>query len=176
MAKKQPLPEQITRDKNGRYRRSCPSCGKEQSYLRRNYAIESLRLGKICKACSNKKTDNCNRGWHRGVRISWLNRFRIGAELRRLEWKLTLDDIADLMEEQNNRCALTGLSIEFPEVGHPQNAPASIDRIDSSKGYVRDNIQLVVKRINMMKQQYSQDEVIDMCLQVALTHYNLACP
>lgn len=174
MAKKQPLPKQITLGEEGRYHRNCPSCGADQSYLRRNYAIESFRLGKVCKACSNKQADNCHRGWHRGIRISWFNQFRTNAELRGYEWQLTLDDVADLMEAQNSQCALTGLSIEFPESGHPYKAPASIDRINSTKGYERGNIQLVVRKINMMKQQYSQGEFLEMCLQVALTHYNLA--
>ena len=43
----------------------------------------------------------------------------------------------------------------------------SIDRIDSNKGYSRDNIQLVYPKINMMKFTYSQDEFIDLCKRVS---------
>jgi hypothetical protein len=141
-----------------------------QSYLRKNYAEESLRLGKICKSCSNKKTENSHRGWHRNIRISWFNQFRAGAETRGLVWDLDLDDIADLMVEQDFRCALSGEPIEFPEFGHPQNAPASIDRIDSSKGYIKNNVQLVTRKVNMMKQSYSQEEFIEVCKKVS--NYN----
>lgn len=158
---------QVTKGKDGRYYKDCPECGKTQSYLRKNYAEESLRLKKLCKGCSNKKTENCHRGWHRGIRVSWFNKFKTGAETRGLEWSLSMDCVADVMEQQGNKCALTGWSIEFPELGHPQAASASIDRVDNSLGYLPENIQLVDKRVNMMKQQYSQDDFIAVCLAVA---------
>jgi len=78
-----------------------------------------------------------------------------------------MDDIADLYGEQKGLCALTGWGIAFPECGHPQTSLASIDRIDSSFGYLKENIQLVDKRVNMMKQQYSQEEFILICRAVA---------
>lgn len=46
----------------------------------------------------------------------------------------------------------------------------SVDRIDSNKGYEPDNIQLVDKRINMMKQSLSNDEFIELCCKVAEQH------
>jgi hypothetical protein len=152
---------------NGRYAKHCLSCGAQQTYLRKNYAIESLRLKKLCKGCSNKITDNCHRGWYRAIRVSWYNKFKSGALLRGLEWDITLDDIADVMEAQNGKCALTGWDIEFPEAGHPQKAPASIDRIDSSKGYILDNVQLLTRHVNMMKQSYDNDYFIEVCKAVA---------
>lgn len=157
----------VTKGDDGRYHKPCPECRKDQSYLRKNYAEESLRLNKLCKGCSNKKTENSNRGWHRGVRVSWFNKFKTGAETRGIKWDLDIDYVASLMEFQKNSCALTGWSIEFPESGHPQNAPASIDRIDSSKGYIEGNVQLVTRHVNMMKQHYSQDYFIEVCKAVA---------
>lgn len=40
---------------------------------------------------------------------------------------------------------------------------ASIDRIDSSNGYIEDNIQWVHKDVNMMKQKMTNIELIEMC-------------
>ena len=157
----------ITKGIDNRWYKSCPSCNNEQSYLRKNYAEESLRLGKQCKSCSNKDVSNCHRGWHRGIRVSWLNQFKSGSETRKIEWDLTIDDVANLYENQKGLCALTDVSIAFPEIGHPQKAIASIDRIDSSKGYVQNNVQLVTRQVNMMKQSYSQDLFIDTCIKVA---------
>lgn len=158
---------QVTQGSDGRYYKRCPECNEMQSYLRKNYAEESLKAGKVCKSCSNKKTDNCHRGWHRGVRVSWFNKFKSNAELRGLDWDLSLDDIADLMESQNSKCCLTGWSIEFPESGHPQKAPASIDRVNSNLGYIKENVQLVTRQVNMMKQAYTQEEFIKVCRAVA---------
>jgi hypothetical protein len=157
----------VTQGEDGRYYKPCPECGIMQSYLRKNYAEQSLFLGKICKTCSNRKTDNSHRGWHRDIRISWYNRFKINAEMRGIFWDLTIDNIADLMESQDFRCALSGEPIEFPDFGNYQKSPASIDRIDSSKGYIKDNIQLVTRKVNMMKQSYSQEEFIEVCKKVA---------
>lgn len=159
---------EITKGEDGRYYKPCPSCKELQSYLRRNYAVESLRLNKECKSCSNKHTENCHRGWHRGIRISWFNQFKTSAEVRGILWELTLDDVADLMETQGNKCALTGWDIEFPESGHPDKAPASLDRIDSKKDYTKLNTQIVTRKVNMMKQQYSQEDFIKVCKAVAV--------
>jgi hypothetical protein len=159
---------EITKGEDGRYYKPCHSCGELQSYLRRNYAVESLRLNKECRSCSNKHTENCHRGWHRGIRISWFNQFKTSAEVRGILWELTLDDVADLMEIQENKCALTGWDIEFPESGHPYKAPASLDRIDSKKDYTKLNTQIVTRKVNMMKQQYSQEDFIEVCKAVAV--------
>lgn len=152
---------------NGRFAKNCPSCGEQQTYLRKNYAEASMRLKKLCKACSNKITENCSRGWHRGIRVSWYNKFQTSANLRGIAFAITIDDIADLMEQQGGQCALSGWCIDFPEVGHPQTANASIDRIDSQFGYIQGNVQLVHKMVNMCKQTYSQDDFIAMCLAIA---------
>lgn len=161
---------QVTKGQDGRYYKPCPTCGDLQSYLRKNYAEESLKLGKECKKCSKKRNENCHRGWHRGIRVSWFNKFKTGAELRGILWGLTIDDVADLMEMQSYRCALTGWDIEFPESGHPQKALASLDRIDSKKAYTKDNTQIVTRQVNMMKQQYSQEDFIKVCKAVTETH------
>lgn len=158
---------QITLGPDKRWYRPCPSCGNIQSYLRKNYAEESLRANKRCKGCANKQGENCHKGSTRGIRVSWFNKFKTGAETRGIEWALTIDDVADVYEKQEQQCALTGQSIVFPLFGHPNTAAASIDRINSDLGYTRDNIQLVTKHINMMKQAYTQEHFIAMCKAVA---------
>lgn len=157
----------VVKGLDGRYYKPCSKCGKEQSYLRKTYAEESLRLAKLCKSCSNKEVENCHRGWHRGVRISWFNKFKTSAEVRGISWELSLDDVADLLKEQESLCALSGVEITFPETGHPQKAPASIDRINSKLGYTRENSQLLTREVNMMKQSYTQERFIAICTLVA---------
>lgn len=39
--------------------------------------------------------------------------------------------------------------------------PLSLDRVDSSKGYIRGNIQWVTKRINWMKGDLSMEEFLE---------------
>jgi hypothetical protein len=40
---------------------------------------------------------------------------------------------------------------------------ASVDRIDSSKGYTKDNIQFVCFMANIAKNKFSCDELINFC-------------
>lgn len=167
MPKAMDLPPGLRKGSDGRYRKKCAECGVEQSYLRRNYAIHSLILGKSCHKCSNRKTPNCHRGWHRGIRISWFNKYMVCAETRGIPFDITLDDVADLYTKQDRKCALTGWPISFPDVGFRHDSHVSIDRIDSKGGYTAANIQLVHKSVNMMKQNYSQQFFIEVCHAVS---------
>lgn len=77
--------------------------------------------------------------------------------------------------KQNRRCAISGLELTFDYLGnradwkHSETCKitASLDRIDSSKGYVEGNVQWVHKRINIMKNDVPQSEFIEWCRTVA---------
>ena len=150
---------------DGRWCKNCPTCNVEQDYLRKNYAEASLRENKECKSCSNKRTENCHRGYVGHIRVSWFKKTQLGAALRNIEFDLTIEQIDDKFIQQDFRCALSGLPIGFSEVGSIHTI--SIDRIDSSAGYTIDNVQLLHKDVNMMKQTYSQERFIEICLAVA---------
>jgi len=160
------LPKELYKGKDGRWYKPCPSCGAEQSYLRRNYAVMSHKEGKECKSCSNKKPENnAHKGWIKGVlRSSFVYKYEAQADIRGLDWDVTFEYLADVLIEQDFKCSLTGWDIDAMEVN---KNTASLDRIDSSKGYVEGNVQWVHKMVNMCKQQYSQEEFIDMCIAVA---------
>lgn len=57
-------------------------------------------------------------------------------------------------------CNLTGLKLEFKTL---KKQTASLDRIDSTKGYVEGNVQWIHKDINLMKNRLPQDYFISMC-------------
>ena len=44
---------------------------------------------------------------------------------------------------------------------------ASLDRIDSNKGYIKGNVQWVHKDVNTMKMDHTQEEFIKICTMVA---------
>lgn len=76
---------------------------------------------------------------------------------RRYEFNLTEEYVISLLESQNFLCKLSGLPITVEE------GNASLDRIDSTKGYIEGNVQFVHKTINFMKNTMSQDEFIRFC-------------
>lgn len=96
-----------------------------------------------------------------------LTSLKSGASKRGLEFNITLDDMYDQLLLQNYKCALTGDVLYFQKTSRGQKeANASLDRIDSSKGYVKGNIQWVLKNINRMKFDLSQELLIELCEKV----------
>jgi hypothetical protein len=159
------LPDQVYKRTDGRWCKPCPSCGVEQDYLRRNYAVHSFSLNKECKTCSNRKTENSGRGLYNGVRLSWFHKCKISAETRGIFWSLVVEDVWQKYVDQDGVCNLSGIPIGWSAIG--QSHTASIDRIDSAKGYTIDNIQLLHKDINMMKQAFQQEHFVALCNSVA---------
>jgi hypothetical protein len=150
---------------NGRWAKECPKCGIEQTYLRKNYAEASEKLGKLCKKCANKiNGSNIHKGYYKGVlRSSFVHKYKSNAALRGIVWSIEFDYLADLLIEQDFKCSLTGESLDAMEI---QNN-ASLDRIDSNLGYEVGNVQWVTVDVNMMKQSYSQERFIEICKSVA---------
>jgi len=89
------------------------------------------------------------------------------------EIKITLDEVYKVGESQNWKCAFTGVDLEFVRGGtnwggkwcNPNSC--TIDRIDSSKGYIKGNIQLVTWKVNCIKRDLSDEEFVGICKQVA---------
>jgi hypothetical protein len=78
---------------------------------------------------------------------------------------------------QERRCALSGNDIEFRSniydgTGYTSGS-ASLDRIDSDKGYIEGNVQWVHKHVNLMKRSLSQEAFIDLAHQIAKKHPRL---
>ncbi len=81
------------------------------------------------------------------------------AEKSNRDFDITLEDLEKIILKQKNACALTGMI--FTKEFLP-----SLDRIDSSKGYIRENIQLVLIKINIMKSNFNQKDFIELCKKV----------
>lgn len=89
------------------------------------------------------------------------------------ECSLTLENLKQQWENQQGICPYTGWTMENPRTSchsirsklHP--ARASLDRIDSSKGYTPDNIQFVSFMANMAKNRFSDEELLRFCQAVA---------
>jgi hypothetical protein len=84
---------------------------------------------------------------------------------QRIPVNVSVGEAWDLFLKQDKKCALSGLPLTIS--GASRYNTASVDRIDSSRGYELDNIQWVHKDINFMKRTYSQDYFIGMCKMVS---------
>lgn len=71
-----------------------------------------------------------------------------------------------LFKRQRGLCALSGMVLTMPRFTRDTKT-ASLDRIDSSRGYVRGNVQWVHKDVNRMKNTFEQRYFIEMCQRIA---------
>ena len=85
------------------------------------------------------------------LKKSW-NRFKDAANI--LDYNLTEDYIKELLEKQEYKDFYTGIK---PEDYHEY----SIDRIDSSKGYIQGNIVITTNVVNVMKGEMSVEEFLN---------------
>jgi len=89
------------------------------------------------------------------------------AKIKQIEFNVTIEEIWDLFLKQNRKCALTGRVLTFNKRKDSTEGTASLDRIDSSKGYSFENIQWIHKDLQYMKVDFSQEEFINYCYEVA---------
>lgn len=79
---------------------------------------------------------------------------KYGAKKRNLDFEITKQDAYELLEKQNFKCHFSGMDIlNF----------ASLDRIDSSKGYILGNITWVHKDVNILKWEFPVKYFLDIC-------------
>ncbi len=67
---------------------------------------------------------------------------------------------------QDGICALSGRKLTFGTRKRAWQMTASLDRIDSSRGYEMDNIQWIHKRLQFMKNNLTDDEFVGWCRDI----------
>lgn len=90
-----------------------------------------------------------------------INASKQRARLKNREHSITVDDIKKIYPK-DGCCPIFGMKLEFNSAGFRENSP-SIDRIDSAKGYTKDNIQIVSWKANRIK-GYASVEELEMLL------------
>lgn len=104
---------------------------------------------------------NCKNPKWRGVgeiSQSFVYAIKRGAKERKLRFNIPIKYLWELFQQQSRKCALSGLELRFQTTRKDYDATASLDRIDSSKGYIKGNVQWVHKNINYMKQEMTNEE------------------
>lgn len=129
----------------------------------------SLLTGKTrsCYSCGNeRKFQGVN-----NLSKTYFSKLKNGAEKRGLNFNLTLEELWELFLIQEKKCKLTNLTINL-SWSSKQIQTASLDRIDSSKGYTIENVQWVHKDINKMKNNFKQDYFVEICRLVTKQNTN----
>lgn len=140
----------------------CNNCNKE--FLKAKWTFGVYR-------CQCYKTINgaYNYQGYKAISAVYFKSCKSNALKRNLEFNITKEDIWKQWLIQNEKCALSGLhlTIERNYKKMKEGMTASLDRIDSKKGYTIDNIQWIHKHLNKMKMNYDNQYFIDMCKLIA---------
>lgn len=120
------------------------SCG---HYIGRNFGTSKL-------------SSNGNWTGYKNIPGSYFYGIKFGANSRKLEFSLTIQDFQELLEKQKFKCALSGVDLYIK--GY-KDKNASLDRINSKIGYTKENCQWILKDINKMKNDLDQELFLHLC-------------
>jgi hypothetical protein len=121
---------------------NCSDCNIEQDFL------DHVLIKKKC----NCKPNTIDSVWRE------IQRSATGKKSKRtaIEINITKNYIVRLFKKQEGRCALSNEDIIL-------GVNASLDRIDSNKGYIKGNVQWVHKDVNLMKGMFSLSRFLEVC-------------
>ena len=144
-----------------RYKVQC-SCGNTR-YMPASQ-ITSTDKYQTCRRCSSGKILS-------NFRESFISRLKKSALLRGKVFSsdVTPEYLYSLLESQNFKCAISGDNLlpEDNSLDHiRKELPLSLDRIDSTKGYIVGNLQWVTKRVNWMKGDLSMTDFLALCNKI----------
>jgi len=123
-----------------------------------------LKSGKTKSCgCRRKYAKSIYKGYEQISGTYW-KRVQADAASRNFVFDIKIEDAWTMFLDQNRKCKLSGLDINFARnYTNTKIQTASFDRIDSSKGYTKDNVQWLHKDINKIKFDLNQNYFIELC-------------
>lgn len=143
---------------------TCPLCSQEFD-ADGSYVL----FDKTFKSCGCSRFNKKSFNWRGCGDVSGIifNGYKKSAKSRKLSFNITIEDIWNLFLQQNKKCSISNLELSFPyHKDDVINKTASLDRIDSNKGYESNNIQWIHKDINFMKNNLSLNHFKYLCYLV----------
>ena len=147
---------------------SCTECGNDSSIVR----FGKGRAG-ICNSCSKSEWERQNPVKVRAQRLYG------NAQKRAKQMGWPAPDFGSEWIEQKiltGACEATGIHFNLTENRGGIHAASpwvpSIDRIDSSKPYLKENVQIVVYMYNVCKSEFSHEDVLTFCRMLVLENMN----
>lgn len=139
--------------------------------------IKGRRLP-YCNNCFNTsfRKPKRNTMLSKNISLSIYKRLIREAARRGIKFELSVEYLQNLYNYQKGKCIYTGLDIV---IGKSLNSTkdrientASLDRIDSLKGYIENNVQWIHKDINYMKFNFTTEKFLYLCKIITENHAN----
>lgn len=108
--------------------------------------------------CLNLKKGRESSRWegYGDIPLTYFTSLKSGAKSRNLVFEISIEQMWEQFEKQKKQCALSGVRLILAGENKGEQT-ASLDRIDSSQGYILSNIQWVHKDLNAMKMQFDEE-------------------
>jgi len=103
---------------------------------------------------------------YKDINLAYLTCVKASAKRRGLDYDLNPEYLWNLFVKQNKKCIYTGDELIFSKRSTRQQT-ASLDRIDSSKGYIEGNVQWIHKDINIMKNDWDHKEFLNIIYKIS---------
>lgn len=135
----------------------------------KNYDYYSIIKGKVLSCGCFHKDNVKSYNWtgYKDIPGRYWSEIILGSMKRNIEFNISIEYAWLIYEKQNKKCKLSNLPINFETKRNKiKTYQASLDRIDSNKGYIDGNIQWIVKEINYMKNKIKEDKFIYLCKKI----------
>ena len=106
-----------------------------------------------CLCENNRKYEEYHNKGNKRYKI-WCNAKK-RAKQKGLDFNIELGDIPEIPE----RCPVLGIKIKSNTTNAPLDSSPSLDRIDSSKGYIKGNVRIISNRANRIKADATVEEL-----------------
>lgn len=121
-----------------------------------------------CKDCESERKRTKREELYDNDKERFIKSLLQGCKTRALKdnkfkFDLTLDQVLELWDKQNGKCAISGLDMTTIRGKGKMILNASIDRIVPGNDYTISNIQLVCSHVNMMKSDLTEEELLEFC-------------
>jgi hypothetical protein len=140
--------EGVTKWRASLWRCKC-DCGKEK-----------LVRGRLLIVGETKSCGCLHSTGYEEISGTYIGQVKSNARRRGLEYNLSHEYIWNLYIVQNKKCVISGVDIKFGNNYKGIEFTASLDRIDSSKGYIEGNVRWLHKTVNLLKSNYSDEEFL----------------
>jgi len=118
---------------------------------------QDIKRNSAARCCSASSKYGSIRWGFKNIPSAYMRSLHISAAKRGLSFSITSEYLYSVWEKQSGCCAYTGIPLELG------TGEASVDRIDSSKGYIEGNVQWVLTKVNRMKWDSSEKEFLELC-------------
>jgi hypothetical protein len=128
-------------------------------------------LCKICNKSSNREYRLRNsekyyanqkkvRSELKGFMSQLLHGAKTRASKKGFDFDIDAEFLTEMLTDSGYKCAVTGIEMNLFSSGRKKANPfkCSLDRIDSSKGYTKDNVRFVCWAVNQMKADRTDEE------------------